>query len=86
MEETPNQPQSLSMQAVSNPSLPTLRFGDSGDAVRVLQKLLLCNRYSVRIDGNFGALTETAIKSFQNQRNLVADGIVGSRTWRELTK
>lgn len=67
-------------------SLPTLRFGASGDAVRVLQKLLLSNGYSVRVDGNFAALTETAVKAFQDQRNLTVDGIVGSRTWRELTR
>ncbi len=68
----------------SNPTLPNLRFGDSGDAVRVLQRLLVNNRYSVKLDGAFGAVTETAVKAFQTQRNLLADGVVGSRTWREL--
>jgi peptidoglycan hydrolase-like protein with peptidoglycan-binding domain len=85
METPPNQAQPLNIQANANRSLPNLRFGDSGDAVRVLQRLLLNNRYAVKVDGAFGALTETAVKAFQNQRNLKADGIVGSRTWRELT-
>ncbi|MBW4561417.1 MAG: peptidoglycan-binding protein [Mojavia pulchra JT2-VF2] len=84
METPTNQSQSLNARAKSNPSLPNLRFGDSGDAVRVLQKLLLNNRYPVKVDGVFGALTETAVKAFQSQRNLVADGVVGTRTWREL--
>ncbi|AFY35815.1 peptidoglycan-binding protein [Calothrix sp. PCC 7507] len=74
----------MNARTTSNPTLPNLRFGDSGDAVRVLQRLLLNNRYSVKLDGSFGAVTETAVKAFQNQRNLLADGIVGSRTWREL--
>lgn len=75
----------MTARATSNPTLPTLRFGNSGDAVRVLQRLLLNNRYPVTVDGVFGAVTETAVRAFQNQRNLLADGVVGSRTWRELT-
>ncbi|NJL10864.1 MAG: peptidoglycan-binding protein [Calothrix sp. SM1_7_51] len=75
----------MNLRATSS-SLPALRFGSSGDAVRVLQKLLLSNGYSVRLDGNFAALTETAVKAFQDQRNLTVDGVVGSRTWRELTR
>ncbi|MBD2356525.1 peptidoglycan-binding protein [Tolypothrix sp. FACHB-123] len=74
----------MNARATSNASLPNLRFGDTGDAVRVLQRLLLNNRYAVKVDGVFGALTETAVKAFQNQRNLKTDGIVGQRTWREL--
>ncbi|MBD2777189.1 peptidoglycan-binding domain-containing protein [Iningainema tapete] len=70
---------------INSPPLPTLVFGDSGVAVRVLQRLLLSNGYSIRIDGSFGAITEAAVKAFQNRRNLGADGVVGQKTWRELT-
>ena len=66
--------------------LPTLRYGNSGNAVRVLQTLLTYNRYGVGINGRFDVLTETAVKAFQANRRLAADGIVGSRTWRELTR
>lgn len=66
--------------------LPTLNFGDSGVSVRVLQRLLISNGYAVRIDGTFGALTEAAVKAFQNRRNVFPDGVVGERTWRELAK
>ncbi len=65
--------------------LPTLYFGSSGVAVRVLQQLLVSSGYAVRVDGIYGALTETAVKAFQNQQNLGVDGIVGQRTWRALT-
>lgn len=83
--ESANQ-QPLTIQATSRQTLPTLGFGSSGDAVRVLQRLLLCNRYGVRIDGVFSVLTETAVRAFQSQRNILVDGIVGSQTWRELTQ
>ena len=69
---------------VQNPSLPMLQFGNSGVSVRVLQKLLLSSGYGIGVDGFFGAVTETAVKAFQSQRSLVADGIVGQKTWAEL--
>ncbi|MCG6135272.1 MAG: peptidoglycan-binding protein [Nostoc sp. LLA-1] len=66
-------------------SMPTLRFGNSGTSVRVLQRLLVSNGYAIGVDGSYGPLTETAVKAFQNQRRLAVDGIVGPVTWRELT-
>ncbi|MBD2356524.1 peptidoglycan-binding protein [Tolypothrix sp. FACHB-123] len=66
-------------------TLPTLRFGSSGITVRILQRLLVANGYGMRVDGIFGPLTEAAVKAFQNRRSLLVDGIVGQRTWRELT-
>ncbi|PAX56511.1 peptidoglycan-binding domain-containing protein [Brunnivagina elsteri] len=77
---------SRKFQRLRSPSLPMLQFNNSGISVRVLQKLLVSNGYTVGVDGFFGALTESAVKAFQNQRNLVADGIVGTKTWDELTK
>ena len=70
---------------LNNESLPTLRFGNSGISVKVLQRILLSNGYAVRVDGVFGALTETAVKAFQSQSKLAEDGVVGGHTWRELT-
>jgi peptidoglycan hydrolase-like protein with peptidoglycan-binding domain len=65
--------------------MPTLSFGSSGLAVRALQRLLVSNGYAVKVDGIYGALTETAVKAFQNQQNLATDGVVGQRTWQALT-
>ena len=36
------------------------------------------------IDGEWGTYTDNAIKAFQANRNLTADGIVGPNTWRAL--
>jgi peptidoglycan hydrolase-like protein with peptidoglycan-binding domain len=72
-------------QSFSGQSLPRLSFGSSGVSVRVLQRLLISNGYGMRVDGVFGPLTETAVKAFQNRRNLGVDGVVGQRTWGELT-
>jgi peptidoglycan hydrolase-like protein with peptidoglycan-binding domain len=72
-------------QKFSSQPMPTLYFGSSGAAVRVLQRLLVSNGYAMRVDGIYGALTETAVKAFQNQQNLSVDGVVGQRTWRALT-
>ena len=74
-----------SFQKFSSQPMPILYFGSSGAAVRVLQRLLVSNGYAVRVDGIYGALTETAVKAFQNQQNLGVDGVVGQRTWRALT-
>ena len=72
-------------QKFSSQPMPTLSFGSSGVAVRALQRLLVSNGYAVRVDGIYGALTETAVKAFQNQQNLATDGVVGQQTWRALT-
>ncbi|WP_017316937.1 peptidoglycan-binding domain-containing protein [Mastigocladopsis repens] len=78
------------LQAVFNPAaissgLPTLRFGDTGNSVRALQRILVSNGYFVQVDGVYGALTEAAVKAFQSARGLSADGVVGPRTWGVLT-
>lgn len=67
-------------------NVPNLRFGNSGLAVRVLQRLLIANGYAIRVDGVYGAITESAVKAFQSRRNLITDGIVGPRTWLHLTR
>jgi murein L,D-transpeptidase YcbB/YkuD len=65
---------------------PTISFGSKGVSVRILQQLLSSNGYGVGINGKFTAVTEIAVKSFQGQRNLEIDGVVGPSTWSELTK
>lgn len=59
----------------------TISKGDNGGIVAAIQKLLggLNNK------GYFGADTEQAVKEFQKNRGLEVDGVVGKKTWEELT-
>ncbi|MBD3880334.1 peptidoglycan-binding protein [Phormidium tenue FACHB-886] len=64
-----------------NPT-PLLHPWDVGQAVAELQELLCAHGFSrVRVDGDFGSKTETAVKLFQKQHGLRIDGIVGVETW-----
>lgn len=59
---------------------PTLRRPATGELVRELQAKL-----KVEVDGDFGPITEAAVRAFQRQHNLVPDGIVGPKTWEALS-
>ena len=64
---------------------PTLRMGDSGKAVELLQGLLNKKAKSaLKIDGQFGSGTKSAIVAFQKSSGIVADGVVGKYTWEAL--
>ena len=50
---------------------PTLRLGDSGNIVRILQHGLFCKGYDPGLDyGNFDSQTEQAIRDMQNDAGL----------------
>lgn len=63
-----------------------LRRGCKGPDVKELQHALnLWNGVNaLEEDGAFGKLTEAAVKIFQNEKGLKADGLVGPQTWKEL--
>lgn len=65
-------------------TLPTLKRGSSGLAVRELQTALLKAGYGNTIDGKFGPKVEEALKSFQRENHLQPDGIAGPNTWAAL--
>lgn len=56
-----------------------LRKGDKGADVAILQAALV-----IKADGDFGPWTEAAVRLYQADHGLVADGIVGNMTRREL--
>lgn len=58
----------------------TLRYGSKGDAVKQMQKTLKSLGYNVSADGDYGALTQMAVKAFQKCNGLEADGVAGSAT------
>lgn len=53
---------------------PTLRRGDRGETVKLLQRGL-----TVLVDGVFGRQTEQVLRDFQADHGLVADGICGPK-------
>ena len=57
------------------------KYGSSGDEVRkIQQKLSDLGYYKGRVDGIYGTNTQSAVKSFQRNVGLTADGIAGSAT------
>lgn len=68
-----------------NPASQVLKRGGKSSSVLFLQRLLLSYLYPINnLDGIFGDETERAVKAFQSENGLVADGIVGANTWRKL--
>ena len=66
-------------------ALASFQRGDDGQEVLSIQKRLVELNYSIKsIDGDFGPETENAVRSFQTDRGLEVDGIVGSATYRAL--
>lgn len=65
---------------------PTLRRRDDNPDgwVEYLQTLLNGYGYGLDVDGDFGRLTDEAVRDFQTARHLKVDGIVGNQTWSAL--
>ena len=70
---------------MANSGQPTISVGDTGDAVRRLERALRRTPdLGLTVDGVFGAQLEAAVKAFQGGAGLVVDGIVGPLTWAAL--
>ena len=64
---------------------PTIKLGSKGSAVRLAQRRLDMRWYAPGpIDGKFGAKMLKAVKYYQLDRDLDADGIIGPATWARL--
>ena len=64
-----------------------LSKGCAGDEVKGLQYILIGREFSTSDkigNGEFGTITETAVKAFQKYHGLTEDGIVGTKTWNKL--
>lgn len=79
----------LSVAAVSTNTTTTtaastnavMRYGSVGNDVLELQNRLIKLGYlAITADGNFKASTKSAVVAFQKANNLVADGVVGTKT------
>ncbi|WDT60076.1 peptidoglycan-binding protein [Streptomyces sp. G7(2002)] len=63
---------------------PLARKGDLLWKARTVQYLLQAHGHAVEADGDFGAATAAAVKTFQAAHGLLADGKVGAQTWSHL--
>lgn len=74
----------------SYPGTP-LRIGSTGNSVRIMQRQLnrigknYPNIPQLALDGVYGPGTADAVKIFQRQFNLTADGVVGKKTWYKIS-
>ena len=62
------------------PGRPTIGLGDSRPEVAQVQKVLGL----FPVDGDFGPITDAAVRGYQGAYGLPADGIVGPKTWEAL--
>jgi hypothetical protein len=67
--QTPNKPLSRK----------TIKRGSTGEAVKYVQIIL-----GLKVDGQFGPITDKAVRAFQAQNGLLVDGIVGPITYAAL--
>ncbi len=77
--------QALTMGAPVN--MPLLMQGSLCSAVVTLQRVLqITGDYRGMTDGEFGLLTDQAVRSFQRRQGIAVDGFVNFRTWRALSR
>ena len=56
-----------------------IRNSSRWESVKLIQRIV-----GTTVDGIFGPKTEAAVKAFQKKNKLVADGIVGQKTWNKM--
>ena len=70
-----------------------LKIGSKGQDVKKVQEWINLWKYynthwslQIEIDGDFGSITDSAVRQFQAFRGLGIDGVIGPVTWAELVK
>lgn len=59
--------------------------GSTGEAVLLAQEILTAEGlYSMGLDKTFGGGTDAAVRKYQTQHGLTADGVVGPATWKAM--
>lgn len=64
--------------------MKTVKLGNEGEAVALLQELLARNGYKVTKTKVFDQETKNAVVELQKKHGLDADGVVGYRSWEAL--
>ena len=94
----PQIPTLLIATAYTDLTLPTLRRGDRGHAVKLLQQVLLDNGFlgaagvrlgnpdGIAVDGIFGPVTESAVRDLQQRYKNPVTGVVTPATWETIDR
>ncbi len=77
-------PQTIAMLNSADAKVYSAALGDSGTDIEELQSRLKELGYMESVTGNFGELTQAAVKDFQEKNGLTADGAVNSQTREKL--
>ena len=64
--------------------MQTLKYRSRGEAVHVLEEILVRLGYIVKVSNFFGTDTDKAVRDFQAANGLIIDGKVGTKTWSKL--
>lgn len=71
----------------TNAAVFNLSVGSRGNITKILQGLLICNGLSTNgFDGVYGNGTKIAVKTYQSNNGLTADGVAGKQTFSKLCK
>ena len=69
------------------PALAVMKVGASGDrVVQVQQRLQELGYFKSKATGYYGSVTQKAVKQFQQNNGLVADGVIGPNTEQALNQ
>jgi hypothetical protein len=83
--KTPSQPSKPSQPTTKlGDKMPTIKRGNKGARVRMLQGLLIAWGHKLSVDGIFGDKTDAALRAFQGKYAKPVDGIAGPITWNAL--
>jgi murein DD-endopeptidase MepM/ murein hydrolase activator NlpD len=79
----PVEPVATPKPAIVTPTITkafvSLRKGSKGSAVKSLQTAL-----KITADGDFGPITEKAVKAYQTKKGITVTGVVDETTWKRL--
>lgn len=67
-----------------NIELNILKANSRGEQVKALQRLLAGFGFDLKVDGDFGTITDRTVRTFQRKNGLSVDGVVGKNTWSKL--
>lgn len=66
-----------------NIAKPKLKKGSSGTEVKRLQKFLKWYGINMKVDGDFGSVTDSGVRKFQQTEKIKIDGVYGKQSYKK---